>query len=94
MGIRPYEKGIVKVVWVGQALTKINSKMFDTVDDARRFAKKKHDYLIFHLISQKNMKDFSWELLPFGSYRFYLNILKNYQRYKEGMLKFFGIKGL
>ena len=76
------EKGTIKVVWVTDNTTRIYSKMFDDIDSARRFAKKKDDYLIFKLLWNKNFKTFAWTILPYGNYKLYQSSLKFYKKYK------------
>lgn len=85
--MKVYEKGRVKVVWVGADSEVIYSKMFTTVDKAIRFSSKKEDYLIFKLIYQQNMEEFCWELLPFGKYKLYQTIIQTYKKPKTTLNK-------
>lgn len=74
-----YEKGKVKVVWVKDDPMRIYSKMFENKKSAVDFGEKKEDYIIFSLIDQKNMEEFSWKLLPYGRYKLYLKTLSIFQ---------------
>src|SRR3989344_5353940 len=76
------EKGTVKVVWVTNT-DKIHSKMFDNAKTAEKFAEEKKDYLVFKLIKQKNMEEFTWKILPLGRYPIYKTL---FSLYKNGLL--------
>ncbi len=82
-----FEKGTIKVVWVNKNIQQIHSKMFDVLEDAINFSKGKKDFLIFKLLRQKNLEDFSWEILPYGQHKLYKMLMKNYKRYKGNLLK-------
>lgn len=84
-----YEKGTIKVVWIENDPEEIYSQMFESEIEAEKFAQGKKDYLIFALITQKNMQEFSWKILPYGKYKIYTLLFKNYRKYKTGFLKFF-----
>lgn len=88
MSTPAYEKGTIKIVWVEDNIHEIHSKMFDDEKEAVEFAKSKNEYIIFSLIKQNNMEDFSWRILPYGNYKIYLILLRNYHRYKGNILKF------
>ena len=79
--MKPYEKGIVKVVWIemDKGPDEIYSKMFNSLTEGIEFAKDKENFLVFGLVSQKNMEEFSWQLLPFGKYKLYHIIIKAFQ---------------
>jgi len=77
--MKPYERGQIKVVWIEEDNLKIYSKMFNDVKQAKKFAGSKKDYVIFALIHQKNMEEFTWKLLPYGKYKIYLRILEFYR---------------
>lgn len=79
MTIRDFEKDTIKVVWIEDDPGKIYSRMFDNETEAEAFAKDKKDYLIFTLITQKNMEDFSWELLPYGRHKIYRTLFRLYR---------------
>ena len=82
-----YEKGTIKVVWIEKDPDEIYSQMFDTEEAAEKFAEDKKDYLIFALVTQKDMREFSWKILPYGKYKMYTLLFKNYKKYKTGFLK-------
>ena len=77
-----FEKGKIKVVWVGKNSKEIYSKMFDETPKALKFAENKKDFVIFKLLKQKNLEDFSWELLPYGKYKLYEFLFKSYKHIK------------
>jgi hypothetical protein len=60
-----YEKGTIKVVWITDG-EEIYAHMFESEADAVQFAQDKEDYLIFRLLREKNMEEFTWKLLPYG----------------------------
>jgi hypothetical protein len=74
-----YEKGTIKVVWLEKDPLKIYSRMFEDERSAVKFGKVKKDYVIYKLLEQKNMKDFSWELLPYGKYKVYKLLFRVYR---------------
>lgn len=82
-----FEKGTIKIVWIDKNIKQIHSKMFDKLDEAIKFSKDKKDFLIFKLLKQQNLEDFSWEILPYGQYKLYEMLMKNYKRYKGNLLK-------
>ena len=82
MGDLPYERGTIKVVWIDDSEF-IYSKMFNDEVNAEEFAKDKKDYLIFKLVKQKNMEDFTWKLLNYGRYKVYKFL---FNQYKKGLL--------
>lgn len=82
-----YEKGTIKVVWIENSIDEIHSRMFEDEKEAADFAKDKKDYIIFSLLKQKNMETFSWKLLPYGNYRIYLMLIRNYYRFRGNLLK-------
>lgn len=82
-----FEKGTVKVVWVDKNAKQIHSRMFYEQDDAIKFSKGKKDFLVFKLLKQKSLEDFSWEILPYGKYKLYNLLMKNYRKYKTNLLK-------
>lgn len=77
-----YEKGTIKVVWIDRTEL-IYSKMFDDEEVAEKFAKAKKDFLIFKLVKQKNMEEFTWKLLKYGRYNVYKFL---FDQYKKGLL--------
>ena len=77
-----YEKGTVKVVWIDGG-EKIYSKMLDDEEKACSFSQNKKDFLIFKLLSECNMEEFTWKLLPHGRFDLYSKLLKIY---KKGVL--------
>lgn len=81
------EKGTIKVVWIGNDLLRIYSRMFADLEEAKQFAKSKKDCLVFSLLKQKNMKDFEWELLPLGEHRLYKLAIRLYQKYGDNLVK-------
>lgn len=84
MKTKVYEKGIVKVVWVDiENSDKIYSKMFNDEASAKEFAQSKQSHLIFKLEDQSNMEEFSWKILPFGKYKMYKFLLKNYSQFSN-----------
>lgn len=87
MSTPTYEKGTIKVVWIEDNIYEIHSQMFDDEKKAAEFAQKKKEYIIFSLIKQKNMEEFSWKILPYGNHKIYLMLLRNYHRYKGSFYK-------
>lgn len=79
---RSYERGLIKVVWIDNNEF-IYSKMFDDEKPAEKFAKDKKDYLIFKLVRQNDMEDFTWKLLKYGRYDVYKFL---FNQYKKGLL--------
>ena len=75
------ERGTIKVVWIGKNSKRIYSMMFDEIKSAEKWGKSKKDYLIFKLIKHNKMRSFEWEILPYGNYRQYLSLVKNYNKY-------------
>lgn len=82
-----FGKGTIKVVWIDKNVKQIYSKMFEGLDEAIKFSKDKKDFLVFKLLKQKNLEDFSWEILPYGQYKLYDMLMKNYKRYRGNLLK-------
>ncbi len=82
-----YEKGTIKVVWIKDDPSRIYSKMFEDLEEAKQFAKSKENYIIFALVKQKHMKDFEWELLSFGKYRLYDLAIRLYRKYGNDVAK-------
>nr|AKQ04346.1 hypothetical protein [uncultured Microgenomates bacterium Rifle_16ft_4_minimus_5036] len=82
-----FEKGLVKVVWISRNSKRIYSKMFNTIKEAEDFAKEKKDYIIFKLLKQKDLKEFSWEILPYGQHKLYSLLINNYQKHKSKISK-------
>jgi hypothetical protein len=82
-----FEKGLIKVVWIENDPKRIYSKMFDTVKEAEGFAKEKKDYIIFRLLKQKDLKEFSWEILAYGQHKLYNLLVSNYQKHKDKISK-------
>jgi len=76
---RQIEKGTIKVAWLEKDSDTLYSKMFDDVESAKKFAKDKKDYLIMKLVTQKEMEEFSWKVLPFGKYKLYGLLFKIYR---------------
>ena len=83
-----YEKGTIKIVWIEKDPGKIYSKMFNSIPEALIYSKKLEDYLIFKLISHKEMRDFSWEILPYGNSKLYGSLMRFYQKNKAKLKKF------
>lgn len=79
----PLEKGTVKVVWLSNQVNKVHSKMFDDLKSAREFAKTIEDFLMFKLLTQKDYKDYSWEILPYGNYNLYKTLIEFYKKHKK-----------
>lgn len=79
MVTRVYEKGTIKVVWTESDPLRIFSKMFDGERAAQAFAEDKRDYVIFLLLQQKDMEEFSWKLLPYGKYKLYTILFRLYR---------------
>jgi len=73
------ENGTIKVVWISENGKRIFSKMFKNISDAKKFGKKKGDYLIFRLISHKKMEEFEWKLLHYGDGDLFLKFMKHYK---------------
>lgn len=72
------EKGTIKVAWISRAKKKLFSKMFDSLEEAKKFCKNKKIFLIFKLVKHKKMKEFEWKILPYGSSRYYFKILSKF----------------
>lgn len=70
-----YEKGTIKVVWITDGKL-IFAHMFEEEAEAVKFAEGKEDYLIFRLVKEEQMREFTWELLPYGRYHLYQELLK------------------
>ncbi len=75
-----YEKGTIKVVWIEKSIETIYSKMFSSKKEAREFAAGKSDFLIFQLVSQDRMKEFSWQILPYGNFELYTKLMRRYKK--------------
>lgn len=82
----PLERGTVKVVWLSDQINKVHSKMFDDLRSAQEFAKAKEDFLMFKLLTHKDYKDYSWEILPYGRYSLYKKAMELYKKYKGAFL--------
>jgi phage major head subunit gpT-like protein len=78
-----FEKGKIKVVWIEKDANKIYSKMFNELDKALKFTENKDDFLVFSLLKQKNLEDFSWKLLPYGKHKIYKFLFKSYKQIKS-----------
>ena len=76
------ENGTIKVVWISRNGKRIFSKMFKTISEAKKFGKKKKDFLIFKLINHKKMQEFEWKLLPYGNGEAYLTLIKFFRKKK------------
>jgi hypothetical protein len=88
MSLAKYGKGILKVVWVDiKEPQKIYSQMFNNQESAKKFAEQKKYYLVFSLENRKGMKEFTWNILPFGEYKIYQLFVSNYLRFKEIIFK-------
>lgn len=74
-----FEKGLIKLVWIDKDINKIHSKRFDKVEGAEKFGKDKKHYIIFKLLHQKDLKEFGWEILPYGENKVYKTFLKMYK---------------
>jgi hypothetical protein len=66
--------------------------MFDTVEEAEKFAKTKDDYITFKLIRQTNLIDFEREILPLGRWQLYQTMLENYKKHRSKILALTGNK--
>ena len=75
------ERGTIKVVWLAKNSKRIRSMMFEDLKEADKFGKTKRDYLIFKLIKHNKMRSFEWEVLPYGNYKQYLSLVRNYQKF-------------
>ena len=42
---------------------------------------------IFKLLKQKDLKEFSWEILPYGQHKLYSLLINNYQKHKSKISK-------
>lgn len=74
-----FEKGTVKVVWIEGDNDKVFfSKMFDNLSEAQTFAKTKEDCIVFKLLSQKDLREFSWEIIPSGKSKLLKKAIKIY----------------
>jgi hypothetical protein len=82
-----YEQGTIKVVWIEDDPEEIYSRMFESEVEAEAFAQSKKDYLIFALIQQQDMRDFSWRLLPYGRADLYTKLFRNYKKYQGKVLE-------
>ncbi len=76
------EKGIIKVVWLPRNSKRICSMMFNNIKEADKFGKTKKDYIIFKLIKHRGMKYFEWEIMPYGGYKEYLALIKEYNKHR------------
>ncbi len=83
-----YEKGTIKVVWIEDKPEEIYSRMFEDEAEAAEFAKGKKDSLIFALITQKDMTDFSWRILPYAKHDIYMKLFRSYKKYQGKVLDF------
>jgi hypothetical protein len=86
MGKSSIEKGTIKVAWIGKSNKKLYSKMFNSVEDAMNFSKRKKDFLIFKLLKRKKMVEFEWELLDYGRFNEFDKLVKLHRNYKIGKL--------
>ena len=83
------EKGSIKVAWAEKSNKMLYSKMFDSLDKAIEFSKKKKYYLIFKLIKRRGMQEFKWEVLDYGKAKLYSKLFKYYRAYGiDNFLKF------
>ena len=61
------------------------------IDVAQKSFKKNKDktkkYINWKLIKQKDMNEFSWEILPYGRYSIYKKLAMKYKKFKLGFLK-------
>ena len=90
--MREYEKGEIKVVWIGTDPKKIYSKMFNELEPAVKFIQQKQDCLIFKLDKQQKMEEFEWTILPYGrhkEYRLAVNLYKKFGTNIVSVLKGF-----
>lgn len=83
MSLEAYSEGTIKVVWIVEGKNEIYSKMFKTEEEAEAFAREKKDYLIFSLLEQEHMKEFTWKLLPYGNYDLYQKLISLYHKHKN-----------
>lgn len=79
------ERGTIKVVWIPKNKSRICSKMFKDAKDADKFGKTKKDYIIFRMIKHKGV-EYEWEILSYGEYKLYKDLLKVYSRGKLSKL--------
>ncbi len=80
------KKGIIKIVWIGRDLSKTYSKMFANIENAKKFARGKEDYLIFKLLKKRAEREFIWEVLPYGRYKIYQRAINLYKKNKDKIL--------
>jgi hypothetical protein len=60
-----YEVGTIKMTWTENG--RLNSMMYNSVDEALADAEGKENRLLMRLVSVQG-DNYSWELLPYGSY--------------------------
>ena len=71
-----YKIGTIKVAWTTpNNYNELNSRMFDSVEEAESFAAGMKDYMLMRLIENEG-DYYKWEVLPYG----------NYKSYKAGMV--------
>lgn len=80
------KKGIIKIVWIGGDLSKTYSKMFENIESAKKFARRKDDYLIFKLLKKRDESEFIWEVLPYGKFKIYQKAINLYKKNKDKIL--------
>lgn len=75
----PYQEGTIKLTWIKPSdYTILNSKMFDSVEDALISAKDMKlgtDFLIMKL-KETDGNQYQWVVLPYGDYKPYVTGMK------------------
>jgi hypothetical protein len=68
-----YSAGTIKLVWIPKEnYTIMESKMFDSIEDATSYANSvgRKDYMLMSLIETKDHY-YKWKVLPYGKYNSY-----------------------
>jgi hypothetical protein len=76
-----YNKGTIKLVWIPNDYTQMESIMFDSIPNAMNHINKsgREDYMLMELIESDD-KYYRWKVLPYGSwngYNYGMKIFKN-----------------
>jgi hypothetical protein len=89
----PYKVGTIKLTWIDpNDYTNLESKMFDSVDDALKNIPseiKDNEYMIFEL-KKTDGQAYEWKLLPYGIHKRYLSGMK----FRDNKLLYYGSMGL
>lgn len=76
-----YDKGTIKLVWIPNDYTQMESIMFDSVPDAMAHVEKvgRKDFMLMELM-ESDKQYYRWKVLPYGSwngFNYGMKIFKN-----------------